>query len=325
MEGWRVKFLKPALSPSLQLQKWEIRGLLTPDKAQALHSLSHIGYYRLSAYALPFQQPNLPNKPFQLGTAFEHILNLYIFDRELRPVAMDALERIEVSVRSSLTNHMCVKYGPHWFMDSNHFKTFVPGRSGNAVSFNHNKLLDQIDKELGISANASTPSRWHNEVFINHYFTKYTDPYLPPAWMVFELVSLGTLSRVFANLNDVKDRKAVAMPFGVDEHVLVNWLHSLSYLRNLCAHHGRLWNRQIVIKPLIAKKHTAFLKANSRFYAMAVVLWDLLRTIAPHSSWHHRVSELFYHFPQVPSSSMGFPPDWRREPFWNLNHLDFVI
>jgi abortive infection bacteriophage resistance protein len=313
-----MKFVKPPLPISQQLQKWQSRGLIVPDAARALHYLRYIGYYRLSAYALPFQQAALPDKPFQHGTSFEDVLNLYIFDRKLRLLIMDAIERIEVAVRSSLTNQLSVKHGAHWFMDAAHFKP--PARISFAGGFDHNKFLDQIDKELGIAANAKTPSRPHNEVFINHYFSKYTDPYLPPAWMVFEIVSLGTLSLIFASLKDVKDRALVAVEFGVDEQVLSTWLHSLSYLRNLCAHHSRVWNRHLVIKPLIAKKHQAFLKSNDRFYAMAVVIWELLPRIAPESIWHQQLAELFQQFPSVPVSAMGFPVDWKKQAFWNLNH-----
>jgi abortive infection bacteriophage resistance protein len=324
-EGPGVKFLKPALSLFQQLQKWEARGLGVSNNASALHYLQHIGYYRLSAYALPFQQSSLPDKPFRAGSSFEDILNLYVFDRELRLLVIDAIERIEVAVRSSLTNHLCIKHGPHWFTDATQFKPHIFGSSGKVIGFDHTKLLDQIDKELGIAPSAKKPMRPHNEVFINHYFSKYTDPYLPPAWMVFELVSLGTLSLVFANLKDAKDRSAIALPFAVDEKVLITWLHSLSYLRNLCAHHGRLWNRQLVIKPLVAKKHTGFLKSNDRFYAMAVVLWDLLRVVAPQSIWNQRLAELLGQFPAVPSAAMGFPANWKDEPFWNLTPIEFNI
>lgn len=312
-----MNFIKPALSLSQQVQKWQARGLAVPDTARAMHYLKMIGYYRFSAYTLPFQV-HAPNKPFQPGTTFEQVLALYVFDRELRLHVMDAIERIEVAVRSCLINHMCVKHGAHWFMDAVHFKPLITTRPGRVTGFDHRKFLDQVEKELGIPAGGRAPRRPHNEVFINHYYTKYTNPYLPPSWMVFELLSIGSLSMVYANLKDVKDRAAVAATFGIDEQVLVTWLHSLSYLRNLCAHHCRLWNRQMVIKPLVARKHSAFLLSNDRFYAMAVLLWELLRTIAPDSIWHKRLSDLFVQFPTVPSAAMGFPANWKNQPFWNL-------
>ena len=310
-----MKFLKPALTLSQQLQKWQVRGLNVPDPQRATHFLRFIGYYRLSAYALPFQVLSQPDKRFQPGTGFDQILDLYVFDRELRLLVMDAVERIEVAFRICLVNEMSVRHGPHWFTEAKHFYP----------NFKHHELLDRVDKELRIPRGATRPTSVHQEVFINHYYTKYTDPYLPPAWMIAETLSLGVWSRVYENLRGAAERKAIATEFRVDEQVLKSWLHALTYLRNLCAHHARLWNRQFVIKPVIARKHAGFLKANDRFYAMAIIIWELLRLIAPHSHWHRRLSELFQQFGQVPAKAMGFPPNWRTEAFWDLNHFDFEI
>lgn len=310
-----MKFNKPPLSLPQQLAKWQTRGLVIPEANRAAHYLRYIGYYRLSAYALPFQQLSLPDKAFRAGTTFDDILGLYVFDRELRLVVMDAIERIEVAFRICLVNEMSVRHGPHWFMEAKHFYP----------RFKHHELLDKIDKELRIPPGSTRPSNVHHEVFINHYYSKYTDPYLPPSWMIAEALPLGVWSRVYENLRGATERKAVAAGFQVDEQVLHSWLHALTYLRNLCAHHARLWNRQFVIKPVIAKKHAAFLKANDRFYAMAVVMWELLRLVAPQSHWHRRLSDLFGQFNAVNPGAMGFPANWREQAFWNLNHVDFSI
>lgn len=310
-----MKFCKPALNLSQQLARLQSRGLVVPDPAAALHYLGFIGYYRFSAYGLPFQQLSLPDKPFRAGTTFENLLSLYVFDRELRLLVMDAVERIEVAFRIRLVNEMCTRHGSHWFMEAKHFYP----------RYKHHELLDKIDKELRIPPGSTRPSNVHHEVFINHYYSKYTDPYLPPCWMIAEALPLGVWSRVYENLRGSAERKAVAAAFQVDEQVLHSWLHALTYLRNLCAHHARLWNRQFVIKPVIARKHSTFLKANDRFYAMAVVMWDLLRVVAPQSNWHRRLSDLIAQFSIVNGAAMGFPPSWRAEPFWNLNQLEYDI
>src|ERR1043165_4000504 len=120
-----IKFNKPALSLNHQLQKWQSRGLNIADLAKATHFLKVIGYYRFSAYALPFQDGSHPDKHFKFGTDFEQILSLYVFDRELRLLTLDAIERIEVAVRAGIINQMCINHGPNWFMDA---KNFVSGR-----------------------------------------------------------------------------------------------------------------------------------------------------------------------------------------------------
>ncbi len=313
-----MKFAKPPLSIPAQVERLRSRGLLVPDQARAEHYLRFIGYYRLSAYALPLQHHDvLPDKPFKAGAAFEDILNLYRFDRELRLLAMDAVERIEVAARSVIVNAMSTRHGAHWFMDGGHF----------APALRHGGLLDRLERDLHIPAGATTktPAKDHNEDFVRHYYATYTDPHLPPAWMVGELLTLGAWSQMFEHLRVAAERKAIAAPFRVDEQVLRSWLHALTHLRNLCAHHARVWNRKFAIKPVIAKKHAGFLKANDRFYALAVAINELLQRIAPGTGWHARLGRLLEDHPFVDPAAMGFPADWRQEPFWSLAPPDYSI
>ena len=307
-----MKFTKPALSLPAQVAKLQSRGLVIPDSAAAEHYLRYIGYYRLSAYALPLQQHGQPGKPFKPGVSFDDILNLYRFDRELRLLTMDALERIEVAVRSVIVNEMCLRHGSHWFMDAAHF-------DGGASRFKHHELLNKIDREFNIPPSGTKPAKPHHEVFINHYYAKYTTPYLPPAWMVAETLTLGSWSMIFEHLRATAERKSIAAHFGVDEQVLRNWLHALTYLRNLCAHHARVWNRQFVIKIIVAKKHTGFLKVNDRFYALAVVMYDLMQRIAPGTGWGERLADLLDKHPFADPGAMGFPAAWKQEAFWGLS------
>jgi abortive infection bacteriophage resistance protein len=307
-----MRFNKPPIDLQQQLQKWIARGLTVNDPGKALHYLRFIGYYRFSAYALPFQQLNIapvstvPDKPFRAGTSFDNILDLYVFDRELRLLVMDAVERIEVAVRTCILNEMCMKYGSHWFMDVGNF-------SGK---FRHADFLAKLEHELDIPSGGAAPSRAHHETFINHYYQAYADPYLPPAWMVAETMPLGTWSLIFAELRQSADKNAIAAHFQTDAYILRNWLHSLTYLRNLCAHHSRLWNRQFVIKPMIARKHAGFLKSNDRFYAMAVILNELMKIIAPGTNWAQRLAGHLRAYPAVDTRAMGFPADWETLLFW---------
>ena len=299
-EGRPMKFAKPALDPSALLAKLQTLGLQIPDPSKALHHLRFIGYYRLAGYAQHFRQMKAPGKPFLPGTTFDNVLDLYSFDRELRLLVIDAVERVEVAVRGSLVSEMSVRYSnPHWFMDCLRYDS----------KYNYiGQLLAKVERDTSIS----------KEQFILNYKAKYTEPRLPPAWMMVENLTLGSLSHLFAALHNV-DRKPVAAPCGVDEHFLKSWLHSLNYLRNLCAHHARLWNRTFSIKPMIAKKHSAFLNLSQadRFYALAVVLFELVQTVSPGTGWHHRLKALLAAHSAVPLSTLGFPANWAQEPFWN--------
>lgn len=306
-----MRFAKPPLSLPQQLAKLQSRGLAVPDPAAALHYLQHVGYYRLSAYALPLQDCTQTGKPFQPGATFDMVLDLYRFDRELRLLVLDAIERCEVALRSALSNEMSMRHGSHWFMNPRHF----------AARFNHARLIVNIEDEVRISTPGGLPVQPHQEVFINHYYARYGDPYLPPSWMVMETLSLSTLSRLYAGLGSGAERIAIAQHFGTDEFVLRSWFHVLSYVRNLCAHHARLWNRQFVIKfRQVARRHQSFLVANDRCFAVAVVLYDLLRQVAPDTRWHLRLRDLLGQYPLVPPGAMGFPAHWQQEPFWGFPH-----
>jgi len=140
--------------------------------------------------------------------------------------------------------------------------------------------------------------------------------------MVMETFSLGTLSLLFANLARGAERVAIAAHFGADEFVLRNWFHVLSHVRNLCAHHSRLWNRRLVIKfRQVANKHKSFLTTTDRMYAVAVVLYELLKKIAPGTGWHMRLQNLLTKHPVTPLAPMGFPASWRNESFWGFQAI----
>lgn len=185
--------------------------------------------------------------------------------------------------------------------------------------FDHARFIGDIEKELRIAQAGGLPAQPHQEVFINHYYTKYADPSLPPSWMVMETFSLGALSRLYSGLRRGEERVAIAALFGTDEFVLRGWFHVLSHVRNLCAHHARLWNRQLVIKfRQVAHRHTPFLTTTERLHAVVVVLYDLLTRISPGTRWHLRLRDLIERHPVVPVTDMGFPADWQQATFWHF-------
>ncbi len=169
---------------------------------------------------------------------------------------MDAVERIEVAFRTQLINVMSQKLGPHWFMDSQHF-----------VDYNHSDLIHKLDEIVREYAEAKRRGRPKGELFIDHYAAKYADPKYPPCWMLAEVLSLQTWSVIYSRLKYRDSQKAIAGAFGVSNEVLASWLHCMTYLRNLCAHHGRLWRRIFTIKPIKAAAYQQQLRDNGRFYA----------------------------------------------------------
>lgn len=301
-------YIKTAFSYEQHVQQWQERGLEISDQDKAIHYLSVINYYRLSAYTLPFQVEE-PEHHFKDEIKFEDVLDLYVFDRELRLLVMDAVERIEVAIRSHLNNHMSLNYGTHWYLDESHFiKTFA-----------HKELLADIEKHC----------QRKKEIFIKHYMGKYCEPRLPPGWAVIEILTFGQLSTMYDCLQNAKDQKAIAKNFNTHAELLRSWMQSISYLRNICAHHSRLWNRELGNKPKIPKDNSNWIvypvtvadpniKPSTRMYVLLAIVEYLLREINPGSNWHERLFDLMNKYPNVSKTHMGMPDNWYEDPFWRL-------
>jgi len=271
-----------------------------PDRDYARHYLTHLNYYRLGAYWLPFEANHAPHE-FKPGTNFDDVVSLYVFDRELRLLVMDAIERIEVSIRTQWAYHLSHTYGPHAHLEPSIFKS-------NEI---HRRCLTKLNEELGRS----------REVFISHYQNNYTDPALPPIWAVVEVMSLGQLSKWVSGLTHGQDRQAIAKNYGIDEIVLTSFLHHLTIVRNICAHHSRLWNRRFGFQAKMPKKpiqlHQSLNPPHAKYlYNTLVILEHIMNIISPDHHWKTRLIALFEKRPVATPKAMGFPNDWQNRPIW---------
>lgn len=296
-----MEFTKPALTVEEQLDLLIQRGLSVPNREHALHYLQYIGYYRLSGYTRPLQAKTGEEHEFKSGVQFEDALKLYIFDRKLRLHVLDAIERIEVAIRAQYSSVMSSKYGAHWYLDPASFKD----------GFDHEQFMRLIEDQIRLDS--EQPGR--RDVFIDHYFKKYTKPKLPPGWMVFEVLSLGAMSKLFSCLKR-EDKKVIAKAFGLNHPTFKSWAHSLSALRNISAHHGRLWNRVFGVMPTRYGHLKEIGHFPSRFYAQAVVVKTMLDAIATDSNWSVRLKGLLNEHPEIDPHAMGFPDDWQKYEFW---------
>lgn len=240
---------------------------------------------------------NKRNHQFKSGTTFEEIINLYNFDRLLRLLVMDAIERIEVAIRTQICLKLALIYqDSHWY---SHKELFTP-------TFKFEKFLDEC-------ANEFTRSR---EVFARHYKNNYDVPKLPPSWMMIELLSLGTWSLLYQNLSNRKDKKQISDTFDLSPMELQSWLHSLTYIRNLCAHHARLWNRRFTITPISKFRYSQYLTPNHTFAAQAAMIHIMLNVISPNCGWVSRLIELLNTHPNIDPAQMGFIRSWGKDTFW---------
>lgn len=277
--------------------------MIIRDEQKAKHYLTHVSYYRLRAYWLPFELPafNGDDHTFVAGASFDDALSLYIFDRQLRLHLMDAIERIEVAIRGTWAHHLAMKYGSHGYLDTSLYAR------NDYYTKSHTKLMEEIAKS--------------KDTFIAHYKTKYTDPAQPPIWMIAEILSLGQLSKWYSNLKHRADRQAVAKVYGLDEKVMVSCVHHLAYVRNICAHHGRLWNKQFTVTMSIPNSPASLKLAMNatekrRLYNSLVVICYLIKIVAPESEWRKNLLDLMKKHPLANPIEMGFPENWYDLSFW---------
>ncbi len=291
-------FNKPPLSFEEQVALLQNRGMVIADPDRAAFYLQHLNYYRLAAYWLPFEAEHASHR-FRAGTRFEDALNLYIFDRELRLLVLDAIERIEVSVRTQWAYHLAHHHGPHAHLDP-------------TLAYRQDlwrKNLDKLDDEV----------RRSDEVFIRHLLDTYSEA-SPPVWAVCEVMSMGLLSRWYNNLGPMSTRRAIAGSYGLDEKTLESWLRHLSLVRNTCAHHSRLWNREFTITPAMPRSKPAGLASQLRqrsrkLYNTLVILLHFMDIIAPQHHWRQRLTALLDSH-AIPTNAMDFPADWDSLPIW---------
>ncbi|MCF6258150.1 MAG: Abi family protein [Gammaproteobacteria bacterium] len=300
---------KPALTFEQQLQKLEAYGMVIENQEAALKQLSSISYYRLSGYWYPFklrdEQGNVTSQ-FEEGASFDQALELYEFDRQLRSLVLDAIERIEVAIRTQITYHMAHTYGA--FAHADH-RNFHPG-------FKHAEWLSKLEGEVSRSS----------DEFIRHFKIKYSGFPAVPVWMLTEVMSLGALSFFYKGLQNnqksgVEDKKAVAQHFNIHHKRLGNWLHILTYIRNICAHHSRLWNRTLAIRP-DQNKAVEWLSPvtprNDRMFYILLMLRHLLRATGNGDIWADDVATLLEKNITVKRwrAAMGMPENWKGHPVW---------
>lgn len=300
-------FNKPALSVPKQIQLLKSRRMTIADEARATRVLQHINYYRLRAYWLPFESlpattPGNADHAFKPGTDFDAVVRLYVFDRKLRLLLLEAIERVEIAMRTHWAQVLSERYGAHAYLQEGLFQKLPIIEA----------CLKSLDEELMRS----------KETFVQHYRDKYDHPSRPPIWAVCELLTLGQLSKWLGNVKLRNDRQAMAHCLGLDEVVVCAFAHHLTHVRNLCAHHSRVWNRKLTFTMTLPKRPgelaTQFNAIeNRRIYNTLVMLVWCIRTISPDTTWPNRMHALLCERSPIELQSMGAPANWATRSTWN--------
>lgn len=281
-----------------QIEHLKNKGLSFDDEQRALHILRHVSYFRMKSYLQPMMHDRQTHT-YKQGATFEQAYELYKFDSRLRKLIIAEIEKIEVSVRSQMASISTEEDGAFWFANKRNFNNEKA----------HSDVLEAVHSELDRS----------DDEFVLSFRSNYTNIF-PPAWISLEVTSFGTLSRLYKQLAPGLTKRQLAKTYGISDSVFESWLHSLVYVRNICAHHSRLWNRELRIRPLLPRK-TAYPFVclsckNTRIYYVLCIIQYLLQTINPSTSFPSKLQTLLKEHPQVNLSAMGFPKGWEKEALW---------
>jgi abortive infection bacteriophage resistance protein len=293
-------FTKPYLDVQSQVTLLQSRGLEIPDTQKAEKYLNYIGYYRLSAYMFPFLTIPKQHHQYKKGASFDKVMMLYRFDKKLRLLIFNEIEKIEVAIRNIITATVCEgTNNPFWMTDQANY----------ANNGRYTNTLAKIDAEIQHS----------NEEFITHFQNTYSDNY-PPAWMLTEILPLGILTNIYNNLKDKRLKKQIAQKFGLQIAPFQSWMTIITLTRNACCHHRRVWNKQNTIRPTLPNNiqypwitlNTDVLKI---YFDMCIIKY-FLNIISPQNDMTNKLKNLLASFPEIDTTAMGFPKGWGNEPVW---------
>ena len=288
------------------------RKLNVTNESFVLSKLQRINYYRLSAYFLPFKQLQDTDKKddFLENTSFENIIQLYYFDSELRKIIFEAIESIEIYFRTQITYSHALRYESFGYLEKDNFEC--------SQGFFEKVLLNLKDE-----------TKRSEEIFIKHFKDTYQTTDLP-LWAVVEVVSFGTISKLYSILKTNEQKEVIFKLKGINNNVFKNWLHGLSVVRNICAHHSRLWNKTLGVKFEIPRKLNEFksikrtslvdgreIKLNDKIFFVLSIIEFILSSIGEDEiEFKTKIRNLIKKYPKVKYESMGFIENWEQNPIW---------
>lgn len=278
------------------------RGLIIPDKERAKKYIRNVGYFRITGYMYHLQKKDGSHE-FKEDVTFDDIILHYKFDKQLRALFSDYLERIEISIRARLTDNFTISNGFYWYTKPSLYADLDV----------HSEINQEIKKRF----------RDGQERYIKSFKYKYSAETSLPSNMAMEVLSFGKLSRLYEALKNNDDKVSIATELKLVSSILSSWLIHLTNVRNVCAHHSRLWNRQFTAyRPLIpTRKNYKFHGElpndfNTTIYGVISILERLLREINPDNSFIKKFILLIDQHPKISTELMGFPVSWREGPAW---------
>jgi abortive infection bacteriophage resistance protein len=325
------EYVKPWLSLEAQMGRLQDRGVDVGSRAGATAVLRRVGYYRLTGYLYPFRESERYRddrgrehvricSEYRPGTSIAYAAELIDFDRTLRMLVLDAVERIEVSLRMQIGYTLGARSAFAHRDPANFVPAFVAGEPGARPG--------EPDTGLGRwLARVQERQNRSDEAFVLHFRERYDG--ILPIWALTEILELGHLGRLYGALqNDLST--TIANAYSVPtKKIFGSWIASINYVRNVAAHHARLFNRKLVAAPsrprpgriplLDHLRDAEGAKAEFGVYNALAVMAYLLRTIDPECQWNRRVAAHLAGFPPgaLSTGDMGAPPGWEEHTLWH--------
>ena len=272
-----------------QVENLKSLGLIVENEEYARRILNDISYFRLiKAYSLNLKPKN---GRYHDGITFERIVELYLFNANFRQILFPEIEKIEINVRCRLANYFAEKYGVLGYLEGNNFVN----------TEYHQIFLNDIEEE--IRRNSKAP-------FVRNFQQNYEGGELP-IYALVEIFSFGKLSKFYKNMLSI-DKKSLAATFGVGYTYLESWLESISYVRNICAHYGRLYNAKLSKTPMLYKEYSKAGIGNNRIFGVLLCLKHLLKTDSHWNLFADKLEILFEKYEDVDICTMGFPENWKE-------------
>ncbi len=278
-----------ALDIEDQVENLKTLGLIVNDENYAKKILCDISYFRLiKAFSLGLKERN---SNYNDGITFEKIVQLYLFNSNLRQLLFPQIEIIEINLRCRLANYFSNKYGVLGYKQEENFVN----------SEYHQSFLEDINTE--VDRNLKAP-------FVKNFKENYKDGEIP-LYALVELFSFGTLSKFFKNMKN-KDKKAISNTFNVGYTYFESWIESIAFVRNICAHYGRLYNTKLTKTPILYKQYSSNGIGNNRAFSVLLCMKHLIKNDTKWKIFIDTMDALIEKYEGVDVKTMGFPMDWKK-------------
>lgn len=281
---------QPPLTIEYQIENLKKIGLIIEDECKAHDFLNDISYFRfIKAFSLGLKDKNAT---YRDRVSFNTLQELYLFNSNFRHVLFPQIEKIEVNLRCRLGNYFCMKYDVLGYLNE---KNFVD-------SGRHSDFLNDIKKEIAL--NRKSP-------FVKNFKENYIDGHLP-LYALLEIMTFGTLSKFFQNLK-TEDRKIFCRTYyKIPYTYFESWIENIAYVRNICAHYGRLYNAKLTKSPTLFEEYKNKKIHNYYIYSTILCMKHLLHNDRHWLEFVNDLNLLFCKYNHVKKELLGFPQDWKE-------------